>query len=78
MEFNSSEAFARAWDAKNPSAFKQACEHSRALREDHAARLDRSVQFLFALGGTGVNGRSDKRGDIEDPKKNNESTDGNR
>jgi hypothetical protein len=31
-------SFAKAWDAKNPSAFKCACEESRQMREDHAYR----------------------------------------
>ncbi len=42
-------AFAKHWDKMNPSAHKQACEHSRQLFEDAQKERERKQKQLDKL-----------------------------
>jgi len=48
MQSSSAFAFAKAWDVKNPSAFKCACEDSRQMREDHQFRTQQRNKVCSA------------------------------
>lgn len=45
-KFDSNKAFALNWDKKNPSKFKQECEQSRKLREDHEDQKRKKESFI--------------------------------
>jgi hypothetical protein len=42
-------AFANNWDKKNPSLFKQSCDHSRQLREDYEYQKKTNEQYMNTL-----------------------------
>ena len=46
---DSNKAFANHWDKMNPSAQKQACDHSRQLMEDAQKERERKQSELYKI-----------------------------